>query len=508
MSTVYHPYQLRLDGWQVRLGGCSDQSIALGDYGDYSNGSFVRTGNIFEDAETLGIDLGGSAYCPVVHRIFDFGPRIILPVAIPNGYTVATHDMHETLLLYQPKGFSLPANDHLVLLLKALSTCASGKHLVITVVRCSDFRTLDYDRDQRDSMVGFVHCYTDDNNIEQRNSGDEAEILTPLCIIASPQVWRRGPAASVQKKEQFKNIREHFCILVNMHQPRTQVRQKSASRHKKRAIAFFSDMFGLSYLKHYVGEIMFFERLSRVMETASLDKGTVEGDAKLPAHPPKLSFISRNVYRGNRPSNTVQDPRLEAVVPLLLKRCQEFRVDSEEMRHELKSISQSLSAGLLVHISTTFDNAARVSPTDQGSYIYDCYTDYDRQFNTHAEIQQLQELKVRLDATEDDDERRTLEEDITGKILWLSWCGICKEVDQLLPMVLDCIQREGSNGGLYQMSTTITPTDVDPDHDQTHLQRIMLDAGAGISKHRLFLSAGTTKNTQGNPPSTSDRPSR
>ncbi|KAI5985095.1 hypothetical protein EDD15DRAFT_2304586 [Pisolithus albus] len=363
MSTIYHPYQLRLDGWEVRLGGCSDQSITLGDYGDYSNGSFVRTGNIFEDAETLGIDLGDSAYCPVVHRVFNIGYRVILPVAIPNGYTVATHDMHETLLLYQPKGFSLPANDHLVLLLKALSTRALGKHLVITVIRCSDFRTLDYDRDQRDEMVGFVHSYTDDNNTEQKDSRDEPGILTPLCIIASPQVWRRGPAASVQKKEQFKNIREHFYTLVNTNRPRTQGPQKSASRHKKRAIAFFSDMFGLSNLKNYVGEIMFFERLSRVMEAVSLDKGTVEEDAKLPAHPLKLSFISRNVYRGNRPStNAVQDPRLEAVVPLLLKRCQGFRVDSEEMRHELKSISRSLSAGLLGHISTTFDNAARVPP--------------------------------------------------------------------------------------------------------------------------------------------------
>ncbi|KAI6160361.1 hypothetical protein EDD17DRAFT_1604922 [Pisolithus thermaeus] len=172
MNTVYHPYRLRLDGWEVLLGECSGQRITLGDYGDYSDGSFVRTGNIFEDTETLDIDLGDSAYCPVVHRVFNIGPRIILPVPIPNGYTVARHDTHETLLLYQPKGLSLPTNDHLVLLLKAFSMRASGKHLVITVIQCSDCRTLDDYRDQRDSETGFLCCWTADDNIEQRDTRD------------------------------------------------------------------------------------------------------------------------------------------------------------------------------------------------------------------------------------------------------------------------------------------------------------------------------------------------
>ncbi|KAI6113611.1 hypothetical protein EDD16DRAFT_1600553 [Pisolithus croceorrhizus] len=290
------------------------------------------------------------------------------------------------------------------------------------------------------------------------------------------------------------------------------------SRHKKRAIAFFSDVFGLSYLRNYARIHLLLPRTTHILPSLSsymhispceLTFTTLE-DVKLPTHPSKLPFIGRNLCRGNRQSSAVPEPRLKAVVPLLLRRCQASRVEGEvqKMKHELESVSQTLSASLLVHISTTFDIAARVPPAEQWGYVYDDYADYDRQLNTHPEIQQIQELKVKLDVTEDDDERRTLEEDMTGKILWLCWCGICAEVDQLLPMVLDCIQREGFNWGLHDISNIINSISVDPDHDRAHLQRIMLDAGAGIAKHRLFLSARTIKNTQGTnySPSTSDRP--
>ncbi|KAI6145849.1 hypothetical protein BKA82DRAFT_4161957 [Pisolithus tinctorius] len=59
-------------------------------------------------------------------------------------------------------------------------------------------------------------------------------------------------------------------------------------------------------------------------------------------------------------------------------------------------------------------------------------------------VQEIEALQAKLNATEDEDQQRALEEDITGKILWLCWCGICVEVDQLLPKVVDCIRREGS----------------------------------------------------------------
>ncbi|KIN99157.1 hypothetical protein M404DRAFT_1004836 [Pisolithus tinctorius Marx 270] len=92
---------------------------------------------------------------------------------------------------------------------------------------------------------------------------------------------------------------------------------------------------------------------------------------------------------------------------------------------------------------------------------------------------------MKLSATEDDDEQRALEEDITGKILWLSWCGICTEAEQLLPEVASYIRREGNMKFLIIARKEY----VELDDDQANMRRIMLDAGAGTSKHQLLLAA-------------------
>ncbi|KAI6022815.1 hypothetical protein PISMIDRAFT_679603, partial [Pisolithus microcarpus 441] len=43
----------------------------------------------------------------------------------------------------------------------------------------------------------------------------EPAVFVPLCIIASPQVWRREPACA-GRRELFKSIREHFYMLANL----------------------------------------------------------------------------------------------------------------------------------------------------------------------------------------------------------------------------------------------------------------------------------------------------
>ncbi|KAI6135390.1 hypothetical protein EV401DRAFT_1900094 [Pisolithus croceorrhizus] len=40
---------------------------------------------------------------------------------------------------------------------------------------------------------------------------------------------------------------------------------------------------------------------------------------------------------------------------------------------------------------------------------------------------------------------------MAGKILWLFWCGICAEVDELLPTVVDFIRREANMKGLQEI---------------------------------------------------------
>ncbi|KAI6144487.1 hypothetical protein BKA82DRAFT_4359000 [Pisolithus tinctorius] len=189
--------------------------------------------------------------------------------------------------------------------------------------------------------------------------------------------------------------------------------------------------------------------------------------------------------------------RLEAVLPLLHKQCQVFDVpggafppnEKQKVECEVKSISQVLSVGLLRHINVAFS----------GAYIADEDTlpakhpDYDRLTNTCTIVEEIRVLQMKLSATEDDDEQRALEEDITGKILWLSWCGICTEAEQLLPEGSGCelYPAEGNMKGLLMLQFLIIARKeyVELDDDQANMRRIMLDAGAGTSKHQLLLAA-------------------
>ncbi|KAI5995251.1 hypothetical protein EDC04DRAFT_1214029 [Pisolithus marmoratus] len=145
---------------------------------------------------------------------------------------------------------------------------------------------------------------------------------------------------------------------------------------------------------------------------------------------------------------------------------------------------------------------------------------YDRTFNIPSMVQEIEDLQAKLDANGDDDEQRALQEDVTGKILWLCWCGICAEVDELLPKIEGYIRREVAVWhDLWKLCEVMESTTYrDPGDDQAHLRRIMFDAGAGTSKHDLWLAAraaeqakwsGTARHTStidthpGNPGSTS-----
>ncbi|KAI6118494.1 hypothetical protein EDD16DRAFT_983490 [Pisolithus croceorrhizus] len=244
-------------------------------------------------------------------------------------------------------------------------------------------------------------------------------------------------------------------------------------------------MFGLHRLRNYIGKITFFARFFQVIEPDP------SGDV-LP-----VGATEDGLPGSYQQADSAQsDPRLEVVLPLLHRRYQTLRAvgdvppqladDKQKVEYELRSISQTLGADLLHHIMTTFENACyQCLPwprSRQASHVY-----YDRQFNTPSMIQEIRALQLKLDATKDEDERRALEEDVTGKILWLFWCGICAEVDGLLPKVMDYVRREGNPVGSSDMWRSATCTD--PEDNQAHLRRIMFDAGAGTSKHQLLLAA-------------------
>ncbi|KAI6113302.1 hypothetical protein EV401DRAFT_194513 [Pisolithus croceorrhizus] len=251
MNAVHQSYKLDLDGWPAPLGEYSGYEIKLGDYGDYVNEDFRQSGNIFEDMKILDIDSGDTVYCPVASYVSGY-ESAWESTENQDDLVVAIHDKDKHMALRQPKGFWLPTNEDFALLLKAMSIHLSGKYLVITVIQCSDFYRVDDDGEQSSSG--------DDLASDHASHSKETKILTPLCTIASPQVWQRELPCE-ERREQFKCIREYFYTLMDMcHKP----------AKKSGIIECFSNFFGLKYLRNYVGAITFFERLPSIMENDSL----------------------------------------------------------------------------------------------------------------------------------------------------------------------------------------------------------------------------------------------
>ncbi|KAI6145788.1 heterokaryon incompatibility protein-domain-containing protein [Pisolithus tinctorius] len=342
-----HQHCYKLDGWLTGLDGCSGQRVALGDYGDYSDGNFKCAGNIFEDMRTLDNDPTSSVYRPVVSRVAETGR-----MKQDDGIVRYIHN-NDCLVLRQPKGLSLPTNESVVLLLKALSHRAAGKHLVITVIQCSDFYRAGDEGKRTDSGDALAS--------DSGNHSTEPQVLTLLYAAASPQVWRRKPFFE-ERRKQFQSIREHFYSLMNMDQfRRPEARRKSLNKQNTdRTIKFFSDIFGLPYLRNYVGKITFFERLSSMMETNSRNEVSV---GNVEAH-----GLLADLFRGTGRSNATLDPRLEIVLPLWRERCpilvwpdasRRYASEKQKVTHELESISRTPSAGLLKCIGIALSDPNR-----------------------------------------------------------------------------------------------------------------------------------------------------
>ncbi|KAI6102354.1 hypothetical protein EV401DRAFT_2024416 [Pisolithus croceorrhizus] len=242
MNTVHRPYALELDGYLAEVDRCSGQRTELGDYGNCSDGALTRTGNIFEDMRIIGIDPEDSAYHPVVSHVSG-DTWLKLHMRIQADVAIVYHTTsRRRLALHRAKGISLPTNERFVLLLKACSTRLAGKHLVTTLIQCSDFYRLDEDGNRRDSG----HDFTPESDLYAPETG----IFSPFCAIASPQVWRREPPC-VRRREQFRSIREHFYALYRP--TGTQWSHRFSNKRKEaRAVRFFLGLFGLTYLRSYV----------------------------------------------------------------------------------------------------------------------------------------------------------------------------------------------------------------------------------------------------------------
>ncbi|KAI6126067.1 heterokaryon incompatibility protein-domain-containing protein [Pisolithus croceorrhizus] len=199
MATVSGSYLLNLDGLQTKLSKCFGQRFALGDYGYYSRGNLVCTGNIFEDMPATGIDFDDS-HRRVTYSVSGSKLGWRLGWVKTQDILAVEHKTKRTtyLALHQPAAISLPDNEHISLLLKALSARLAGRHLVTTVIQCLDFYAVD-----KDGKLWNSGDYSAPNS---GNYSTGTGVLTPLCTISYPHVWSIDPLCK-QTKKRFKSIR-------------------------------------------------------------------------------------------------------------------------------------------------------------------------------------------------------------------------------------------------------------------------------------------------------------
>lgn len=484
-------YVLYLDGTYVQFLKSTYIGIMLGDYGRFDS-TFKRDGNIFQDleslAEVLCVDPTDPAYRPVQRSVSGGN------AATKEEDTViarASGDSSSRLILRQPIGLSLPNNQPLVSLLKALSTRLTNKCLVTSVVRCAV---------------------------------QPGQTVTRLCYFSTPQVWH-AVAPNEVRLARFKEIREQFYILLNWRQPATSASSSRSLSGKmiNGAIKYFSDLFGIEHFKNYVGKTTFFNRLS------SLDVGS-------PTHSPEdiPNSSGSQPESSNDPSSMASGPSVEREEPEVaqnssinaLVRTLRRRMDRASTRHrkrmqevkrELGAISQTLGIRLLEEISAVYAGAHDIlyplhDNLDRRYFEYDTskpltefvgsldpQTDVSGHDGIQSMVREIKSLQAVLDVTTDIGERCALEEDITGKILWTCHCGLRFSVGHIPAKVLYSILKEDK---VYDVMNRISFLEeiskvfkdalaALPSDDHTHLRRIMADAEAGTSKHRQLFDART-----------------
>ncbi|KAI6019209.1 hypothetical protein EDC04DRAFT_2739081 [Pisolithus marmoratus] len=103
-----------------------------------------------------------------------------------------------------------------------------------------------------------------------------------------------------------------------------------------------------------------------------------------------------------------------------------------------------------------------------------------------------------LIATKDEHERRTLIEDIVGKILLACWRGVASEIMQVLTEVVDRYINDGAVERRLWATRATVMIDYIPGGHSNPLQRIIDDASHGVSKHHLLLSKRAELASQSN----------
>ncbi|KAI6003184.1 hypothetical protein F5J12DRAFT_164189 [Pisolithus orientalis] len=247
-------------------------------------------------------------------------------------------------------------------------------------------------------------------------------------------------------------------------------------------------MFGVKYLENYVGSITFFKELVGL---------TWDG---VPSVTIKDGIRCESLLLGE--PEVVQNPRIETAVANLLKIIRRGRKlkssNKRKIEQEALLISKTLAFEILEDIRAVYEDAPfRRGPLrDCVVNKAECKPDFDG-FGSH--LRQIKDLQAKFDEA-NDVEKRALEEDITGRMLWLCWTGIHREVklatkEIVLKIVKDELnavrvarRRSWVLNEIGKIFEEALAEPVNDDH-QVHLRRIMADAEKGTLKYELFRSA-------------------
>lgn len=453
---------LSVGGMQVEfLPAC--QEVQLGDYGHWNQGRqcLEHEGNIFKELKSLAsrlhVDPMDVAYVPIKQRVVN-----------KEGT-----GMEGDVVL------SLPNNQHMVLLLKALSTSLPDRCLVTRVVQSS----LHHSRCQDSQSDLFA--------LQQKPS---------LFTIAQPLVWQCDEV-NVEMKQLFKDIRKHFNVLVAKQKNNHFLLHKlhifpfiaaqnsntlqTGDIQRQDATKFFIGMFGIEHLKNYIGSMNFLKHLPTLLDTGA-------NSGNLP------QVLTGMHGPGVAKDGQMASDHIRILTSKLLQRmpinvdedCIDrklWRSEKRKVEHDVEAISKTLGVMLLDATSAAYlgkQNSKEMGVRFGG--------------NNHLQsmVQEIMTLQDKLDITSSKPVFQAQEEDIVGKILWTCLHGIHLEIEGVLENVVHHVLDDssvsakvlGMRAELLQEMGNIFKNALPnfQGDDQPYLWQVTYNAKLGISKHHLY----------------------
>lgn len=451
--------------------------VKLGDYGRFlrDGEGFERQGNVFDLAMQLGIDVPmvpvKNVVCHRDKRTVGKNPLVVRPDRLE--WNVDCSHSYPSLALYDAVGWSLPVTEQLVAFLNTLSFRLSDAILVARIIQCSE---CSYDIQEPFPSESMDHA-------QDLETWRKFDTTTPLCSLMTPMSWRQVSSSTVLV-ETLGNIKGYFAVLTGFAGEFDEPVRSSEPVNLKDAVEFLTDIFGGGNFNDFIGKITFFNELPTMFKTGVSNEPRVEVDN----HSGVLS----------KAGETTWEQRIEGLVRFLAQ------IDDRELDSDLgitafdqtelwvKAIELRSTPFAVEFLRTFATTYQEWKPESQKRRI-----EFDRHkfLSKVEEIKALQEVLARID---DKNERRTLAEDMAGKVLLTCWDGITIEIEQVLEEVATrFVNDEASDQGariararrisnvgkiFMKAADYIAALGLNP------LRRMMHDAADGISKHQLLLT--------------------